>query len=201
MTHSGHSLMDTSQINLQKITTVFKRVFKKGRYLALSLAVFIVGASLVLLLPNLSTLVQALTSETLSAGAKLTFWIALYGSIATNYTLLNAISIFLVLLLLSIEVALLVFYLRRVQKATKGFKGSQIKGLAGAISGVLGIGCAACGSVILTGIAASLGVTGLLLALPLHGGEFALLGIVLLAWSISYLVKKIYDPLVCPSKG
>lgn len=181
------------------LLSVFARVFSKGRYLLLSLAIFVVGLSLVLLLPNQALIQQIFSSDTAGLGLKLAFVWSLYGSIVTNFTLVTASYSIVLVLLISIDIALFVFYIRRAQKVTKGLKQERAKSLAGIVSGVLGIGCAACGSVILTGIAASLGATGLLLALPLHGGEFALVGIVLLSWSIWYLVKKINDPLVCAS--
>ncbi len=198
---SGHLQMDTLRNNLKITQTVFGRVFTKGRYLVVSSAIFVTGVSLVLLLSNLGLLQTVFVSESISFGEKLVFLFSLYGSLVTNFTLLNAFSIILVIVLFSIDLTLLVFYIRRTQKAGRGFKRSRAKSLVGALSGVLGIGCAACGSVILTGVATALGATGLLLALPLHGGEFAFVGIVLLLWSIAYLVKKISDPLVCPAKS
>jgi uncharacterized membrane protein len=65
------------------------------------------------------------------------------------------------------------------------------------ISAVFGIGCAACGSVILTAILGIAGTGALLTWLPLHGLEFGVVGIILLSFSIYYLAKRINDPLVC----
>jgi hypothetical protein len=61
------------------------------------------------------------------------------------------------------------------------------------------VGCAACGSVILTAILATIGVGGLLLALPFKGAELGIIALGILFWSNYYLAKKINDPLVCHS--
>lgn len=70
----------------------------------------------------------------------------------------------------------------------------------GIFSGILGVGCASCGSVIITslfGIGMTASVIGVL---PLRGQEFGLLGIVFLTVSIVILSQKIQQPLVCVPK-
>lgn len=179
------------------IQTVFIRVFKNGWYLSLALAIFVVGMSLVLLLPNLALITQVFLTEGVALGIKLKLYLALYGSLFTNFTLASALITLGSVFLFSINIALLIFYIRRAQKGSRGIKKAQASSFGGLIAGILGIGCAACGSVILSSLAVSLGAVGLLAFLPLHGGEFALLGIVFLLYSIFLLVKKINDPLVC----
>lgn len=179
------------------IQTVFIRVFKNGWYLSLALAIFGIGMSFVLLLPNLKLITQVFFTEGVAFGVKLKLYLSLYGSLFTNFTLASAILALTAVLLFSINIALLIFYIRRAQKGSKGIKKAQASSLGGLIAGVLGIGCAACGSVILSSLAVSLGLVPILIFLPLHGGEFALLGIVFLLYSIFFLIKKINDPLVC----
>lgn len=176
---------------------VFKRVFSKGSYQLLGSVIFLVALSLVLLLPNLPLILHILTADTAGVLAKVQFVLSFYGSLVTNFTLFSATYTLALLVLFAVNICLFVFYIRRAQRVTKKTKRVHLTGVAGAVSGALGIGCAACGSVILTAFATSLGATGLLLALPLHGGEFGLLGIVLLIVSIRYLVHRINDPLVC----
>lgn len=177
--------------------SVLTRVFSQGRYVGLGLFLFFSALSVVTILPNWALVVQVIQLDTISAWAKLIFVLSLYGSLVSNFTKLSAIYTLVLLVLFSINTCLFLFYLRRVQKITKGHRGLQASSTLGIVSGILGIGCAACGSVILTGLAASFGATGLLVALPLRGGEMAILGIVLLAWTIHFLAKKINDPLVC----
>lgn len=63
--------------------------------------------------------------------------------------------------------------------------------------GILGVGCASCGSVILAaffGIASS---ASWLIRLPFRGLEFNLLGIVLLAYALVMAGRKLSKPLAC----
>jgi len=59
--------------------------------------------------------------------------------------------------------------------------------VAGVVLGVLGAGCAACGSTVLVGLLSLLGVSVSLVALPLEGLEFALGAVVVLVLSIYWL--------------
>lgn len=180
-------------------TSVFIRVFKKGRYASLALAVYFLTISLILLTPNSSLLMSIFQHDGLSLWAKVSVVVSLYGSLTTTYTLFSGGLMLLLALLFTINLVLLLFYIRRAQRMTGG-KRASLSGVAGTVAGLLGIGCAACGSVIIAGLTAALGVPSLLLFLPLNGSEFAILGIVLLAISIHFLVKKISDPLVCMIK-
>ena len=77
-------------------------------------------------------------------------------------------------------------------------KGVGVAGIGGLVSGVFGIGCAACGTFIFTSVLALFGVGGILAYLPFGGEEFGFLGVALLVYSVYSLTKKITDPLVCP---
>ncbi|HQU09423.1 MAG TPA: hypothetical protein PLV25_05630, partial [Opitutales bacterium] len=70
-------------------------------------------------------------------------------------------------------------------------------GFLGIASGVLGMGCAACGSFLLTSLLSLFGASWLLSYLPLAGGEFGILGVILLAVSLYMTAKKIQNPAVC----
>ena len=72
-------------------------------------------------------------------------------------------------------------------------------GIGGLISGFFGIGCAACGTFLLSSILILLGTGGLLAWLPFRGEEFGLLGVGLLLYANHMIVKKIQAPLVCLS--
>lgn len=64
---------------------------------------------------------------------------------------------------------------------------------AGAFVGlftVLGIGCASCGTVVLTSILGVIGAAGLIAFLPLHGGEFQIIAFVVAIVSLHVLIQK-----------
>ena len=73
-------------------------------------------------------------------------------------------------------------------------------GFGGIASGALGIGCAACGSFILTATLSSVGAASALAILPLRGGEFGILSVILLATSLVVVSNKIAEPLMCTSE-
>lgn len=70
-------------------------------------------------------------------------------------------------------------------------------GVLGAISSVLGIGCASCGSVILTSILLSFGALSSSYAVSILGLSFSILGVILLLVSNVVLLRKIRAGNVC----
>jgi hypothetical protein len=65
------------------------------------------------------------------------------------------------------------------------------------VLGILGVGCAACGAVILSTLLSFFGLGGLLAYFPYHGVEVGYVGLVLL-FLISYsLAKRLANPLTC----
>lgn len=128
---------------------------------------------------------------------KLHFLLSLLGGLGTNFSLLSAVLTCTVVILLGMQVSLLIFYIKRVKKGTRRMFHTNSASMIGILSGLFGIGCAACGSIIATTVLTTIGAGGLLLYLPLHGSEFGLLGVGLLLYSIWLLLRKINDPFVC----
>lgn len=178
---------------------VLRRVFRHGRYVLVAIGVALTAFSVALLLPQWDTLGHVWGSRTADLKTKLSFFLSLYGTIESNFSIFSRSVLLVTVTLLGINMALLIFYIRRRQETTGG-KTAQLASIGGVVSAALGIGCAACGSVILTTILGLSGAGGLLLLLPLHGAEFGLLGILLLLFSSGYLIRRINDPLVCPIK-
>jgi len=98
-------------------------------------------------------------------------------------------------LLIGINATLLIFYVRLYRAAPSSATAS---GLIGGIAAMLGFGCAACGSIFLTSLAASLGGAGLLALLPYGGEEIGSIGLALLAASTALLARAVNKPAVCP---
>lgn len=178
---------------------VLRRVFRHGRYVMVAIGVALTAFSAALLLPHWNTLGQVWGSDVVDLKTKVSFFFSLYGTIGSSFTTFSRSVLLLTVILLGINMALLIFYIRRRQEASGG-RAAQLAGVGGVVSAVLGIGCAACGSVILTAVLSFFGAGGLLLLLPFHGVEFGVLGIVLLLVSIRYLIKRINDPTVCTIK-
>lgn len=67
----------------------------------------------------------------------------------------------------------------------------------GALAAVLGIGCIACGPLLVGTILAAFGAAGLLLLLPFHGAELGIIAIVLLLYSTYTVSQIITAPATC----
>jgi len=173
------------------------RVFKHPAYVFFALGISAIVFAFATWLPNVSLLVEVMGHPGASLIQKLELPIALLGSITTNFTVLSASYTILIAILFGVNLALLV-YLVRNRAATIKQSGAT-SGVLGVLSGLLGVGCAACGSLILTSVLSLAGATGILAFLPLGGGEFGILGVVLLVWSLYTITKQIEKPLICSS--
>ena len=174
----------------------FKRVFRQGEYVFAAASVAFAALSVALLIPHSSILRQVWGSPATSVIDKLNFTVSLYGTLGSNLSLFSAVILLMTVALLGVNLAILVFYIRS-RRASSGSRIAQATSLGGVVSAVLGVGCAACGSVAITALLALFGGGGLLLLFPLHGAEFGILGLVLLAVSTVYLLRRINDLLVC----
>lgn len=178
-------------------TGVLLRIFGQAQYGALFVIVALLVWSAAILLPNSAIVSQVLLSESFGVRQSVAFLWSLLTSFGTSATPFTGVLTLVITLLCALNVVLMTYYIRRRQYQ---FRDRHVKaaGLAGVMSAVLGIGCAACGSVILTAIFGLVGGVGVLALLPLHGAEFGLIGLVLLLWTAVYLMRRIADPLVCP---
>lgn len=127
--------------------------------------------------------------------SKIELPLSLLGSIATNFTVLTASYTIVIALLCGIYIAFITYFLKRRIKEAK--KSGITTGFLGIGSSVLGVGCAACGSLLLMSSVLSIGATSLLAYFPLKGSEFGILGVILLSISIYLVAKKIQNPVVC----
>ncbi|MDP3900611.1 MAG: hypothetical protein Q8Q23_06060 [bacterium] len=110
-----------------------------------------------------------------------------------NFTGISQTLYIIMAVLTGVAVAQMVFYFKK-QVSTRRAAGV---GFFGIIISFLGIGCSACGSILITSIFGLSATAALINFLPLHGLEFSVFGIILLLWSIWYLSFKIEQPLVC----
>lgn len=165
-------------------------VLSRWRYAAFAAAIVLALFLFSAWFPNRQLLRFAASSEVIS------FWKLIWQSpqfFVINATLFSASLALGVIVLSGVNIAMLVFYLvRKVQSDhTAG------AGLAGTLVGLLGVGCAACGSVILTSLFGLGAASGFLGLLPFNGIEFGILGIAALIASIAFLAQKIQNPDMC----
>ncbi|MDO8739986.1 MAG: hypothetical protein Q7J54_00235 [Candidatus Woesearchaeota archaeon] len=172
-----------------------KKVFQKPTYALLALATSFIVFVFAVWLPNIRLIISIMSHSGISLSQKINLPISLLGSITTNFTLLSASYTIAIAVLFGINISMIVYYLR--QRITETKQNGITSGFFGAISGILGIGCASCGSIIITSILSLLGASWVLSFLPLRGGEFGIIGITLLSISVYMVSKQIQNPAVC----
>ncbi len=171
------------------------QVFSKIRYLVFALLVGFATFAFAVWLPNFGLIYHTALDVDAPWILRVQLPLNLLGAIGTNFSLFSAIYTILISILFGIYAAMAAYYFSRRVSAVSG-QGVAL-GMGGMASGILGIGCAACGSVIATGALSLLGASGAIALFPLRGGEFGLLGVILLLAAIVAIAKKISDPLVC----
>ncbi len=168
---------------MQAILNTLKSTHSKLIAISVSVLVF----AFAVWLPNLRLLFSVWMDTSVSLGDKIMLPASLLLSITTNFTPLSALYTIAIAVLAGINAALIVELIR----ARQIFAGSATISASGIVAGALGIGCAACGSLILTALAGTVLGTGALAFLPLGGGEFGIIGVALLGYSTYLLSKQI----------
>lgn len=134
-----------------------------------------------------------MTSSTMTLWQKTNLMASLLGSLQTNFTPWSRTVTIISAGLAGIQVSLLIFYLKQTARLQQSMGVSAL----GVATSMLGVGCASCGSVVLTSLIGFGSTTALIGILPLRGQEFGILGIGILILAIYLTIKKINTPLLC----
>lgn len=180
---------------LENTVAAFNEVFSHARYIALASALAIAAFLFAVWLPNFGLIGEVFRTSSAPLASKLKVATSLLGSIGTNFSLLSAGYTIAIAALFGMNFAMVVYFLKRKRNLLA--RQEVTIGIGGIASGALGIGCAACGSFILSATLASFGAAGALTILPLRGGEFGILSVVLLFASLVLISHNISKPLVC----
>ena len=172
-----------------------QKVFRRPQYSLLAFVTSVTVFVFAVWFPNLPLIVRIMGHPDILFSQKFDLPISLLGSIVTNFTLLSASYTIAIAILFGINLSMLVYFLRRRVAEVK--QGGIATGIFGITSGVVGIGCAACGSFLLTSILSLVGASWILSFLPLRGAEFGILGVILLSTSLYTTAKKIQNPVIC----
>ncbi|PJE64541.1 MAG: hypothetical protein COU90_01735 [Candidatus Ryanbacteria bacterium CG10_big_fil_rev_8_21_14_0_10_43_42] len=183
--------------HLHNIKQAFTEVFAHTSYIALASVLTLFAFVFAVWFPNLGLIIDVFTTSSAPIVAKLKLIMSLLGGIGTNFSVLSAGYTIAIAILFGILVAMIVYLIRKRQAQLGG--GTLATGLGGVFSGILGVGCAACGSFLLMTILASFGATGAIALLPLKGGEFGVVSVGLLVISLAITARKITEPLTCES--
>ncbi len=181
---------------MQSFLFSLTQVFSKPAYITLAIVTFIILLTLAIWLPNINFLAHTATSDMFSLSQKVGIIGSVFGSIQTNFNPLSRNITIVVTFLFAINLSFFIYFFLRAARLSK----EAGIGTSGFLLGLIGVGCASCGSVILAsflGVSTTAGFIGIL---PLKGQEFGLLSIFLLSISIYFLSEKIKDPIVCKTK-
>ena len=182
--------------HLQNLRTAFGQVFSRPLYVVIAGVLAILTFLLAVWFPNFGLIGEVFTGSDTPLAAKLGIALSLLGGIGTNFSLLSAGYTIAIAVLFGLTAAMIAYLLKQRRV---GAAGQNIALGSGALaSGVLGVGCAACGSLILAAAVPSLGVAAALAMLPLNGEEFGILSVALLFASLLLISKNIAEPIACP---
>jgi hypothetical protein len=173
-----------------------KEVLKKPAYLFGAVLFAVLILVVMILLPNHELVRITIGADFFTVGQKAKILWASLGALKTNFTAISRVAAILVALLAGINTALFIHYFK-TQVVTQKAAGASLFGM---IFGFLGIGCSACGSVILSSIFGIGAATGFLSILPFKGLEFSILSVSILLASVWYLAIRIQLPAKCKIK-
>lgn len=177
------------------VLQALQKVFQGSAYTILALCVSIAAFVLAVWFPNIRLIVSVVSSPDVPFANKLELPLSLLGSIATNFTPLSASYTIAISVLFGMYVAMAAYFLKhRVKEVGQG---AMATGFLGGASGVVGVGCSACGSLLLMSALSLMGASGVLALLPFGGGEFGIAGVILLSMAVYVTAKQIQNPLVC----
>jgi len=171
----------------------FKSAFEDKKSYVNFVVIFVFFLFFILTLQLKSYIVFVFSSGLFSFGYSMFLVAKAYLFFYKGFTAITLFNLILVAVLVAIDLALLLFYLRKRIKSEKVFGRSVFSVLIG----VIGVGCSSCGSIILSsfiGISVTSTIFGFL---PWHGVEINILSVVILLVSIYLIALKINNPNVC----
>ena len=183
--------------NLKNLRVAFGEVFANTSYIALASILAVTAFLFAVWFPNFGLISEVFNASSAPLASKLKVAFSLLGGISTNFSVLSAGYTIAIAALFGVNIAMVVYFLKRTRSRLA--RQDVAVGFGGVASGALGIGCAACGSFILSTALSSFGAASALAILPLRGGEFGILSVVLLLVSLLLISRKIVAPLICNS--
>lgn len=178
---------------ISQVATAMRQVFSTWQYWLVSICVAAAIVLITILLSQYQFITSVLSSELFDSIVKFKVIFSSLGVFQTNLTTENQIFAIAIALLSGITIAMVVYYFKHrfsVQMAA----GTSFLGV---LVGLLGVGCSACGSVVVSTIFGIGAASAFLGALPFKGTEINILSMLILLGSIYMIAKKIVSPDVC----
>jgi hypothetical protein len=178
------------------ISHLVKTVFSRPFYITVAVVIGVIFFISNLWLINYEYLSFVIFNDLLGVGAKLKLAFNIPDLLRIRFGNLDLFLSLTISILLGINMSSLWYFFKKQMAVSKELSSSLI----GAIVSALGLGCASCGSVVISsvlGIGASSAFIGVL---PFGGNEFGILGILILLYSIYAIAKKIDNNFACKTK-
>lgn len=182
-----HRVLDrfpTSRRDWRLVGRTVRLVLGIPAYAVLAVAFSLLALTAFTFSQNLTLLGFVLTGP-LPLDARAHILLELYPFVGTSYGTATGLVLLLVSGLTGVDLAMVTYHVREHGLTRGGSGGSAVA----VFLGLLGAGCAACGSAILVGVFSLVGATGLLTLLPLEGLEFSLLAALVLILSLYWLAE------------
>ena len=180
---------------IKTILRAVQEVFRDPRYLILAAMVGLTAFAFSVWFPNLGLMGEIFMNSNTPLSSKIQFAVNLLGGIRTNFSVLSASYTIAIAALFGINITMIVYYLKKKRAVLQ--RTELATSFGAALAGIFGVGCAACGSFLLSATLSAIGATGALALLPLRGGEFGILSVILLTIAIYLIARKINDPTIC----
>ncbi len=152
------------------------RVFGNPVYAGLWLVVFFLVLGCIVWFPNWRLLLDVWHGQTLGLGEKVTFLLEGYEGIVTNFEPAVALSLVSMALLFGATITLIV--------AIGASRADRARGGGGLLAGIVGAGCAACGTSLAAPVLSAVGAGSSLAVSQAIGTIANLLAILLLGYSV-----------------
>jgi hypothetical protein len=151
-------------------------------YALLAVVAGLIALSVFVLSQNVALVSFALSGQ-IGLEGSLTILLELYPFVGGSYTILQGIGLLVLAVLTGVDVAFVVYHVREHGITAREGGGSAVA----VVLGILGAGCAACGSAVLVGLLSLFGATGVLTLLPFEGQGLTALAAVVLVLSMYWL--------------
>lgn len=181
--------------SLKNLVCGLRTVFFQWRYVATASVAGLLFFAFVVSLPNARFAMQMLGNTSVPFFSRLSIiWVVL-SSLQSNFTIFSLLYASLIAILFGMNISLIAYVITQRKAALRNAETTA--SFFGMVSGMLGAGCAACGSFLINSVLSLVGATGLITFLPLKGQEFAFLSIALLGVSLYQGCVKIAAPAIC----
>lgn len=175
--------LPTDRRDARLVARALREVLSGPAYAALAAVTAVLALSTFVIAQNVPLFLDVIVGGGLPLWTRLELLVSLYPFVGPAFDALTGAMMILAAGLVGVNVAMLTYHLRRRRVTVRSSTGS----FAGVVLGTLGAGCAACGTVLLSGLLSLFGAAGALALLPLEGAEFSLLALGTLALSIYWL--------------